>query len=645
MSLNNLTNDSAKIEQPINLLIELKEHQKTSIQAMLDLEENNSITIKNLVQYTPHPANYIIETSVGILGDKVGSGKSLMIVGLLLSNKIPKKKDIYWGSSKYVSIKLENDNSNFVYSNLLIVPHKIISQWEKFIKYGKDLTHYICNNTESVDNLSKDDLQKYKIILVGCTLFESFDKKFNSIKWTRIIIDEADTIKLQRNMHLSANFIWLVTGTPAQIIYSNKGYLTDIFGQNKNWLVENLVIKNSEEFIKISQNLNNPKRIMINCLTPIELGIVKDLIPKNIINMINAGNTDEAIKILNCNIDTDDNIFQVITKNLSEAIKNKKTELDNEKKRKITQDNVNDHKKKILYLEKVSKRLEDRLESIKEKIYDLNSQYCPICLDDFVKPTLVNCCKNVFCFECLTLTIGKTSKCPNCRFVLGKQNMHLINSDDNKQKIEINKQHDKKDKLDMLIELIQSKPNGKFLVFANYTETFKKIELELIKNKYIYKTPKGSADVVNQYINDFKTGQIKILLLNAQYFGAGMNLQMATDIVMYHRFTKYMEEQIIGRANRIGREGDLNVHYLLHENEDNSFDETNDFDNLSYLDYLENIKDNNEDTMDISKGEEINDHKLENKEINPLIENNNVKIKRKPKSIVVKSTKTSHHRY
>ena len=30
--------------------------------------------------------------------------------------------------------------------------------------------------------------------------------------------------------------------------------------------------------------------------------------------MINAGNSEEAIKALNCNIDTDDNIFQVITK-------------------------------------------------------------------------------------------------------------------------------------------------------------------------------------------------------------------------------------------------------------------------------------------------------------------------------------------
>ena len=46
--------------------------------------------------------------------------------------------------------------------------------------------------------------------------------------------------------------------------------------------------------------------------------------------MINAGNSEEAIKALNCNIDTDDNIFQVITKNLVENINNKKIELEAE---------------------------------------------------------------------------------------------------------------------------------------------------------------------------------------------------------------------------------------------------------------------------------------------------------------------------
>ena len=52
----------------------------------------------------------------------------------------------------------------------------------------------------------------------------------------------------------------------------------------------------------------------------VELNIIKDLIPNSVLQMINAGNSEEAIKALNCNIDTNDNIFQVITKNLRDNI-------------------------------------------------------------------------------------------------------------------------------------------------------------------------------------------------------------------------------------------------------------------------------------------------------------------------------------
>ena len=44
--------------------------------------------------------------------------------------------------------------------------------------------------------------------------------------------------------------------------------------------------------------------------------------------MINAGNIDDAIKTLNCNVNTNDNILKVITNNIMEDINNKKLELD-----------------------------------------------------------------------------------------------------------------------------------------------------------------------------------------------------------------------------------------------------------------------------------------------------------------------------
>ena len=49
-------------------------------------------------------------------------------------------------------------------------------------------------------------------------------------------------------------------------------------------------------------------------------------------------------------------------------------------------------------------------------------------------------------------------------------------------------------------------------------------------------------------------------------------------------FTKEIEEQVIGRAQRLGRQNALNIHYLVHDNEENSFDNLDECNNVTYED-------------------------------------------------------------
>ena len=79
------------------------------------------------------------------------------------------------------------------------------------------------------------------------------------------------------------------------------------------------------------------------------------------------------------------------------------------------------------------------------------------------------------------------------------------------------------------------------------------------------------------------------MLLNAKYYGAGLNLQITNDIIIYHRFDKETEEQIIGRANRYGRTEPLSVYYLLHDNENNNIYDNfnfNEIENINYIDWI-----------------------------------------------------------
>ena len=68
-------------------------------------------------------------------------------------------------------------------------------------------------------------------------------------------------------------------------------------------------------------------KIIINCLTPKELEIIKEYIDDTTINMLNAGDTQGAISRLNCSIETSDNILDVVTKKISIDIKNEENKL------------------------------------------------------------------------------------------------------------------------------------------------------------------------------------------------------------------------------------------------------------------------------------------------------------------------------
>jgi ERCC4-related helicase len=219
-------------------------------------------------------------------------------------------------------------------------------------------------------------------------------------------------------------------------------------------------------------------------------------------------------------------------------------------------------------------------------------------MGEFTNPVIVNCCKNMFCFDCLAVSMGelKNNKCPYCTQKITQADIHIFQNENIKSTKTScsgsSNKYEEKDKLDVLMDLVQKKSDGSFMVFSEFQETFNKIEVELKKQNISYHILKGQATTVKKFVDDFRDKKVRILMLNAQFFGAGMNLQMATDIVIYHRFTKEMEEQIIGRAQRLGRDinSPLNVYYLLHENESSNIEDNFKFEdqkNIHYLDWLE----------------------------------------------------------
>jgi ERCC4-related helicase len=115
------------------------------------------------------------------------------------------------------------------------------------------------------------------------------------------------------------------------------------------------------------------------------------------------------------------------------------------------------------------------------------------------------------------------------------------------------------------------------MVFANYQSTLNIIKDKLTEKKIGKDILGGSAAKINSTLKKFKNGKLKVIILNALNFGSGLNIQEATDVIIYHRFDKELEEQVIGRAQRYGRTDTLDVHYLIHDNETTDFMDTSKF--------------------------------------------------------------------
>jgi hypothetical protein len=259
---NNLDNTSPKIIQDDKIKIKLKEHQKTAIYAMLKFENDGLISftrnayIQNYHIYDESEVNrynhyysvyrqnelnlkfkemkFEIETNYGILADKVGSGKTFETMGLIAYGQIPKERDRIISSSIFTVTKYK-DTQKAIKTNLIIVPHNIITQWETTFEYSTLLTYVISKKTD-IDHLEFEenifDVEKpsedadynetncvpyYDCIIVSSTMFDIFYAKFINIKWARIIIDEIVSIKLPTNLEFKCNFIWFLTATPSGI--------------------------------------------------------------------------------------------------------------------------------------------------------------------------------------------------------------------------------------------------------------------------------------------------------------------------------------------------------------------------------------------------------------------------------------------
>jgi SNF2 family DNA or RNA helicase len=193
--------------------------------------------------------------------------------------------------------------------------------------------------------------------------------------------------------------------------------------------------------------------------------------------------------------------------------------------------------------------------------------------NDLVK---VTCCqiKVIFHKSCLVNYSAKNfNKCPVCT-------QRLTYEDEGDARVVfsgvgVNTSTKTKTKIDQLTEIINEKermnvvngkPNWKMLIFSDYMGSFDSIKILLEQRGIKYGEMGGNLLDINDFLEDFSkvNSNLRVLLVHSQY-GAGSNLEIATDVVLVHKTPRQV--QLEGRAQRLGRKGPLTIHHLLYSGE------------------------------------------------------------------------------
>ena len=275
----------AKVDTPEGFKITLLPHQQVIIRAMQDLEQNRYIRVTGLQRNQMEiPDEGVIETCAGVLSDKLGSGKTYDILGLIAhgkNNRIPKTSNISalplarrdrmvkmlhrnaYDLSNYDHIGCKTEvrrvYNKFIPLTLIFVSKSVLLQWQKAINENTNLKVFMIENIFSMkvfyrmlfkpnknDNIQK--LLTYDIILIKngdiSGLFEPeelkethlegvgvkkilsvFGELFKDFCFERVVLDDFDTLGIPNNAFtIPALFTWFVSATKKAITSNNKEY-------------------------------------------------------------------------------------------------------------------------------------------------------------------------------------------------------------------------------------------------------------------------------------------------------------------------------------------------------------------------------------------------------------------------------------
>jgi hypothetical protein len=221
--------------QPKDVTLTMKLHQLKMFRHCLNLESGKldytTPFIKGKYEIDFSKSKLKISTKLGVIGNSVGSGKSLIIMALM-SSKYTHKDEICISNTKINrDYKMNNDimqvfadvsDYEIKDTNVLVVPHTIFEQWSTYLKTQSTLSVEYIKTMHTMKSVKFDK----NVILVSAKIYNEFAAIVNKQNYllSRIIYDEADSIDISNCIEVKYGFCWFVTSSLNNLLYPKGMY-------------------------------------------------------------------------------------------------------------------------------------------------------------------------------------------------------------------------------------------------------------------------------------------------------------------------------------------------------------------------------------------------------------------------------------
>lgn len=507
---------------------------------------------------------------------------------------------------------------------LFLIPHPLMSQWESYVE--KDTTlraRFIKRKQDACADDLLTTLNSYDAIFMSSTMYSTARAAhpLHTILWKRVFVDEADSIHISHaNEEINGLFYWFISAswmnllfargcyfnmtslapletTPADVVERVKALMagptylalrgvahnnlvkrmTGFLGTDGvysmapvNYQSSRLIIHAHPDFVRASFAEPEIRHSQILCTTPHNIRVLNDHISPDMLERLNAGDVKGALESLGMSAGSEEEVTKAVTETLLKDLDHAQKTY--EYKQSISYSSDALKAKALEACQQKIASIQSRISAIEERIKKATTENCPICYCDISGAAIVPCCQQVFCFACLCTSLSRSPSCPLCRAriddvktvkVVGERNTVVFTSEaDTKKPVE--KPLSKKD---TFVKFVKAHRGAKILMFSSYDATFGALTRDLDLEDIRYATLNGSNARIVKLLKEFEEGKYTVLFLNARNMGAGLNIDVATHVVLYHKMNTELENQIVGRAVRLGRNADLDVIHLVHENE------------------------------------------------------------------------------